>query len=503
MSVRNLNLENPLLVPYRAHNELLLENDELSTIREEEETLEEANRARDTASGMVEEEEEDESHVDEMQIYYLLPSVFLGSFGVTLLLAILPVLKLDWFKQCVATNATANDGIGKEECHNDFETSQYWSGLFSSIRSLLLFFSSPAFGHISDVYGRKLSFRLSNLSSLLMVLGLLFTNGESAVAYYACFVIGGLIGSTTVGAYVADVSVRKNRLKNYAMVSAVSAVSIAISPLVGYFTRESKSSGIIFMVALFVLLLNVVYIEFVLPEPIRQHQHHPEITMEKKNPTKTKLEFSMLMNPILQFAFLFQSKFIFWLSCVVFLMSLIDAGVSEVAFIYLADVLHFTREEQKTFNSLYMCFLGLGILYSQLVLLRVFSYLKMNDVFVLCVAVGFSLAHLVVYVLLAKYPYEYLAYANIIITAHKFIFNPAVDSILSLQIKKSHRGFNIGIFESVRYFVGIIGPFMFSSVYSHFRHSHPEAPFYLSIVFGVLSLLIVVLPLNWEINKDI
>jgi MFS family permease len=182
-------------------------------------------------------------------VWWLLPSIALGTIAITLLSPIMPSLKTSWFKGTCNTELDPNCTLKR---------AQQVSGIISSVRYLVIFFVSAFLGRLSDRIVRKPLLRISNVGSLLPVLALYFTNGESALAYYAAFVMSGFVtsGSFQIVAYVADCTPVEDRARHFGYLGAVSGLAFIATPLVSAFASSISYSTLFLASATIIMLLQ-------------------------------------------------------------------------------------------------------------------------------------------------------------------------------------------------------------------------------------------------------
>ena len=140
-------------------------------------------------------------------------------------------------------------------------------GLIASVFSFCQLFASPITGKLSDRFGRKPLFILSQLSTLAGFLLLGFAT--TAILLIASRLIDGLLGSnmTVSQAYISDVTEPKHRTRVYGYSSGVFGAGLIFGPFIGgVLSRIDYSFPMFFAAA--VTLVSIVLVVLFLPESI-------------------------------------------------------------------------------------------------------------------------------------------------------------------------------------------------------------------------------------------
>ena len=157
-----------------------------------------------------------------------------------------------------------------------------FGGFLLSIYAVMQFIFAPVIGNLSDRYGRRPVLLCSLFGFGIDYLFLAF-----APTYGWLFVgraIAGLTGAsfTTATAYIADVSTKENRAKNFGMIGAAFGLGFIIGPAIG---GQLGSLGVRapFYAAAMLCLLNCLYGFFVLPESLTKEKRRP-FNWKRANP---------------------------------------------------------------------------------------------------------------------------------------------------------------------------------------------------------------------------
>src|SRR5882724_2775801 len=183
------------------------------------------------------------------------------------------------------------------------EASRY-GGYLLSVYSIMQFVCAPILGNLSDKYGRRpvLLFSLFGFGVDYIFMALAPTYGWLFVGR----VISGITGAsfTTASAYIADISNKDNRAKNFGMIGAAFGLGFIIGPLIGGLLAGFGVRAP-FYAAAGLCLLNWLYGYFVLPESLSKEHRRPfewrranpvgMLVQLKKYPAVSGLIFSLVL----------------------------------------------------------------------------------------------------------------------------------------------------------------------------------------------------------------
>ncbi|MGZ5133843.1 MAG: TCR/Tet family MFS transporter [Flavitalea sp.] len=154
-----------------------------------------------------------------------------------------------------------------ELTHADISTIGRYGGWLTVAYAIMQFLFAPVMGNLSDQYGRRpvLLFSLLGFGVDYLFLAFAPTLGWLFVGR----LIAGLTGAsiTTATAYIADISTKEDRAKNFGLIGAAFGLGFIIGPAIGGLLAEF-GSRVPFLVAAGLTLLNTLYGYFVLPESL-------------------------------------------------------------------------------------------------------------------------------------------------------------------------------------------------------------------------------------------
>jgi len=142
-------------------------------------------------------------------------------------------------------------------------------GLIVSVFSVCQLFASPVTGKLSDRFGRKPLFLLSQLSTLAGFLLLGFAT--TAILLIASRLIDGLLGSnmTVSQAYISDITEPQHRTRVYGYSSGVFGAGLIFGPVIGGVLSRINYSVPMFFAA-GITLISIVLVVLFLSETITE-----------------------------------------------------------------------------------------------------------------------------------------------------------------------------------------------------------------------------------------
>jgi DHA1 family tetracycline resistance protein-like MFS transporter len=182
---------------------------------------------------------------------YILPVLFMEYLSLSLTRSILPVLIIERF-----------GGY-----------SYFVLGLIETVKGLLSFIFCPFFGKMSDTYGRKYLVLISMIGTTLPVCYLVYQ--EDMLFYSVLVGLSGMFSASfaLTFAYISDCVERDQCASAFGLALATFGLSFTIGPALGAFLSASYQHSLVFKFSFALVLLNSLYILFVLPETVQNfHQ---------------------------------------------------------------------------------------------------------------------------------------------------------------------------------------------------------------------------------------
>ena len=351
-------------------------------------------------------------------------------------------------------------------------------GVFGTLFAAMQFFFSPVIGSLSDRFGRRPVVLLSNFG---LGMDYIFMAWAPSIEWLLVGrVISGLTASSvpTAQAYIADVTPAEKRAGAYGLLSAAFAMGFVLGPALGGLLGN-YSARLPFWVSAGLSLLNGMYGFFVLPESLKR---------ENRSPFSWKRA-----NPIGSLRMLRRSRTMLSLAGVLLLCYVAQQSLMNVYVLYADYRFHWS--DSSVGLSLAMVGIFAGIYGGVLVKRVVRSIGERGSILmglVLGIA-GFSMFGLSKTGLL-------LVLGIPLMNGMSFVW-PAAQSLMTRGAAANEQGQLQGAIHSLRGISGLIGPGLFTYVFSKsigvgaWIHL-PGSPFYLAamLLFASILLAIAVLP---------
>lgn len=340
------------------------------------------------------------------------------------------------------------------------------------------FLFAPFIGNLSDRFGRRpvllaciFTFAIDNLICAL------------ATSYWMLFVgrvLAGISGASfgTAAAYIADVSTDETRAKNFGLMGIAFGTGFALGPVIGGLLGEF-GPRIPFYGAAALAFLNFIAAWFLLPESLAPGNRR-RFELSRANPLGALMQMRKYTG-VLWIGLVF---FCYWLAHAVYpsIWSFVSAY-------------RYGWSEGQIGLSLGIFGVG-GAVVMAFVLPRVVP--KLGEYRTAVLGLFFSVLGLVGY---ASAWQGWMVYAVIVMTALEALADPPLRSIASARVPPSAQGELQGALTSVSSITTIIGPLIFTQVFSHFTGpSAPAvfagAPFALAAVILFIGFLIFLVKLR-------
>ena len=358
--------------------------------------------------------------------------------------------------------------------NNEIFVNSYY-GYFISIYAFMLFIASPFLGYLSDRFGRRPVLLVALCGAGFDYLLMAFA--PNLTILFIGRIFSGLSGASmsVAASYIADVSNDSNRTSNFGMIGAAFGVGFVVGPalggLVGSFGHNWP-----FILAAGLSLTNFIFGYFILPESLPLEKRKKTINYSKLNPIKSVIS-ALFYSPaaILVWAF--------------FLVNL--AGQSHPSIWALYTHYKFGWSTLEIGISLTVVGLAFGI--GQGVTTRVLVP-KIGE---LKAVIYGSIALIINFLLYALVTKSWMIYAATSMLLFTNIVMPSLQSIISKGSPPQEQGELQGTLVSITSLTSIIGPLLYTSLFSFFTQSGhyalPGAPYIAAAIISTLCLILVLI----------
>lgn len=347
-----------------------------------------------------------------------------------------------------------------------------YGGIMLTVYSLMMFVCSPILGSLSDKVGRRPVLLLSLFGMAIDYFFLSFAH--TITLLFIGRIIAGMCGAsiTTASAYIADVSTPEKRAQNFGLIGAAFGLGFIIGPVIGGVFGE-MGTRIPFMIAGGLSLLNWLYGYFILPESLKKENRRP-FEWKRANPIGAFFQLKRYPTLIGLLAAL--------------LILYIAAQSTQTVWAY------YTKEKfdwNKTWVGYSLGFVGLTVAIVQGGLIRIIIP-KIGQK--KSIMLGLML-YVLGFVLFAFASKGWMMFAFMIPYALAGITGPAMQGIISTQVKPDEQGELQGIMTGFMSLASIIGPTLMSYLFAHFTSTKnsiyfPGAPFIMGALLTCVSIVI-------------
>ena len=360
----------------------------------------------------------------------------------------------------------------KELIHGDISEAAKYGGWLTFSYAITQFIFAPIVGNLSDKFGRRPILLISLFVFSLDYMLLAFA--PTITWLFVGRILAGITGAsiTTASAYIADISTSENRAKNFGLIGAAFGLGFIIGPVIGGLLGQ-YGARVPFYAAAILCMLNFLYGYFILPE-----------SLDKEN--RRNFEWKRA-NPIGAFLHLKKYPNLIGLIIAIFILYVGSHAVQSNWSFY--TMYRFNWDERMVGISLGIIGLLVGLV--QGVLIRWINP-KIGNV--KSVYLGLLLYTIGMF-LFAFATESWMIFLFLIPYCLGGIAGPALQAVVSENVKPSEQGEIQGTLASLMSASAIIGPPMMASVFYFFTHDEapfkfPGAPFVLG---GVLMLISTVL----------
>lgn len=360
----------------------------------------------------------------------------------------------------------------KELIHGDISEAAKYGGWLTFSYAFIQFIFAPIVGNLSDKFGRRPILLISLFVFSLDYMLLAFA--PTITWLFVGRILAGITGAsiTTASAYIADISTSENRAKNFGLIGAAFGLGFIIGPVIGGLLGQ-YGARVPFYAAAILCMLNFLYGYFILPE-----------SLDKEN--RRNFEWKRA-NPIGAFLHLKKYPNLIGLIIAIFILYVGSHAVQSNWSFY--TMYRFNWDERMVGISLGIIGLLVGLV--QGVLIRWINP-KIGNV--KSIYLGLLLYTIGMF-LFAFATESWMIFLFLIPYCLGGIAGPALQAVVSENVKPSEQGEIQGTLASLMSASAIIGPPMMASVFYFFTHDEapfkfPGAPFVLG---GVLMLISTVL----------
>ena len=375
-------------------------------------------------------------------------------FGIGVMLPVIPLL----------VKELSGDAVGKA-------ATLY--GLLLSLYALMQFLFGPAFGALSDRFGRR-PIMLISLAGLGVDYILLAVAPNLWIVALAR-IIGGIMGASvaTATAYIADITPPEKRAANFGLIGAAFGVGFVAGPLIGGVLGEF-GSRVPFYAAAGVSVIAFFFAFFLLPESL-DHAHRRPFNIKEAN-------------PIGAFIVVLRYKAVLALLSLFVISQLAERMLEANWVLYTGYRFGWTAYQV----GISLALVGVLVVITQGGLVRVVVP-KLGERFT--INMGFLVATICM-VGIAFVPQAWMIYAIIVPYVLGWgLTAPAVQSLITRQVPPNEQGILQGAISSAQTITGIIGPPVAGAVFGYFigpaTPVHlPGAPFLLGAILFVIGLIV-------------
>mmetsp|Transcript_7161 Transcript_7161/g.12034 ORF Transcript_7161/g.12034 Transcript_7161/m.12034 type:complete len:481 (+) Transcript_7161:267-1709(+) len=424
-------------------------------------------------------------------------------------MAILPVLFLEYL--CLGLARSLIPSMIVEE----FGIYSYIAvGIMETIKGLLAFVSSPLFGKLSDIIGRKYCLLTTVIGTTMPILLMVFST--NMYLYAATVSISGFFSATfaLTFAYISDcVENKQKRAPAYGLALATFGLSFTIGPTMGSYIAEQFSTQAVFLLALFLVVLNTVYVVFKLPETapgvegsIHNASFHGNLPNDiakyrqsNTNPLKSQhssmgssdyyQKFGVAMEYLpnsWNFSETFQifsaDPFMWNLAVIVFIYYTAVWAIVSTLMVYITRHLRFSPVQLGWLLSAY----GLATMFSEGILVRIVVP-RVGEINAMRLGL---LAFSIQCALVAVSTSAGWIFVSVLFSMGANLFYPAVSSLVSKVCDDRNQGEALGALNGIKALTEGFGPLFFGLLMGLFEESpQPGAPFLLASIFSLWAFL--------------
>jgi DHA1 family tetracycline resistance protein-like MFS transporter len=341
----------------------------------------------------------------------------------------------------------------REVSNTGYSGAALWGGYLSFSYAVMQFLFGPTIGNLSDRFGRRpvLLVSLAVLAADFLIMAV----APSLLVLFIGRIMAGMAAAThsTAHAFVADISAKQDRAKNFGLIGAAFGVGFILGPIIGGVAGEFGTRAP-FYAATGLAFLNFCYGVLVLPETLSRDKRRP-FDWRRANPLGGARQIAKF--PVVA-----------WFLACAFLFEIAN-------FVYPAVWGYYTKEAHGWSSAevgFSLAIVGLGFVIVQGWLLPI-VLAKIGEI--RTVLAGF-LVNIIGLVGLAFATADWMVYAWLPVIALGAVIGPALLALMSNLTPDNSQGELQGLKTSVVGITMIISPLMMTQLFGYF--SGPEAPVY-------------------------
>lgn len=342
-------------------------------------------------------------------------------------------------------------------------------GWLMFVYAFFQFICAPIMGGLSDRYGRRPVLLASLFGFTIDYIFLVFA--PSLFWLYIGRIVAGILGAsfTTASAYIADISTPEKRSQNFGLIGAAFGAGFVIGPVIGGLLGQ-YGSRVPFMVAAGLSFLNFLYGYFILPESLKP-ENRRAFNIRRANPVGSLL--NLRRYPVI-------TGLVFSL----ILLYLASYAVHGTWSYFVMEKFNWTERE----IGISLGAFGILSMIVQGGLIRVIIPKLGNERSIytglMLYSVGFAF--------FAFAAEEWQLYVYMVPYILGSIAGPAIQGVISTQVKMNEQGELQGALTSLASATSIVGPVLMTNVFSFFTSAgkpvyFPGAPMLLAALFTLVG----------------
>ena len=341
----------------------------------------------------------------------------------------------------------------REVTNTGFSGAALWGGYLSFSYAVMQFLFGPTIGNLSDRFGRRPILLISLF--VLAVDFLIMAVAPSLLVLFIGRIMAGVAAAThsTAHAFVADISAREERARNFGLIGAAFGVGFILGPIIGGFAGEWGTRAP-FYTAAALAFLNFCYGAFVLPETL-PHDRRRAFNWRRANPAGGARQIAKF-------------PMVAWFLVCAFLFEIAN-------FVYPAVWAYYTKEAHGWSSAevgISLAVVGVGFVIVQGWLIRI----VLSRFGEIRTVIGGLLVSITGLIGLSLATTSWMVDAWLPVIALGGVISPALTALMSNRTADDAQGELQGVKSSVLGITMIISPLMMTQLFSFF--SGPDAPVY-------------------------